>query len=56
MMLTSGGQGGDVARCRELGIAAYMMKPVKQSALLDAILRALGRPGTGVRPSGLRPP
>jgi two-component system, sensor histidine kinase and response regulator len=42
MMLTSGGQSGDVARCRELGIAAYMMKPIKQSALLDSILLALG--------------
>jgi CheY-like chemotaxis protein/HPt (histidine-containing phosphotransfer) domain-containing protein len=39
-MLTSGGQPGDVARCRELGIAAYLMKPVKQSDLLDAIVTA----------------
>ncbi len=48
MMLTSGGQTGDVARCRDLGIAAYMMKPIKQSALLEAILFALGTP-TGSR-------
>jgi CheY-like chemotaxis protein len=44
LMLTSGGQAGDAARCRELGIAAYLMKPVKQSELLDAILLALGAP------------
>ena len=44
MMLTSGGQTGDVARCRNLGIAAYMMKPIKQSALLDTLLLALGKP------------
>jgi len=42
MMLTSGDQPGDVARCEQLGIAAYLMKPVKQSELLDAILLAMG--------------
>jgi PAS domain S-box-containing protein len=54
MMLTSGGQSGDVARCRELGIAGYMMKPIKQSALLDAILRVLGK-ASGERPSPAPP-
>jgi len=29
------------ARCRELGIGTYLTKPVRQSDLLDAILRAL---------------
>lgn len=43
MMLTSGDRPGDAARSRELNIAAYMMKPVKQSELLDAILLAVGR-------------
>jgi two-component system, sensor histidine kinase and response regulator len=42
MMLTSDGQRGDAARCRELGIAAYLVKPVVQSQLLEAILRVLG--------------
>jgi CheY-like chemotaxis protein len=42
MMLTSAGQRGDAARCRELGIAAYLIKPVSQSQLLDTILRVLG--------------
>jgi len=37
MMLTSAGQRGDAARCRELGIAAYLTKPINQSDLLDAI-------------------
>lgn len=41
MMLTSGGGGNDVARCRELGVAAYLIKPIKQSDLMDSILRAL---------------
>jgi len=43
MMLTSGGQRGDAARCRRLGIAAYLTKPVAQSELRDAILKVLGR-------------
>lgn len=42
MMLTSAGQRGDAARCRELGIAACLIKPVGQSQLLDAILSVLG--------------
>ncbi|HLY62423.1 MAG TPA: response regulator [Terriglobia bacterium] len=42
MMLTSAGQRGDAARCRELGIAAYLTKPIKQSDLLEAISVALG--------------
>jgi signal transduction histidine kinase/CheY-like chemotaxis protein len=41
MMLTSGGQRGDAARCEELGIAAYLIKPVRQAELREAILRAL---------------
>jgi two-component system, sensor histidine kinase and response regulator len=41
VMLTSAGQAGDVARCRELGISASLMKPVKQSDLLATILTAL---------------
>ena len=41
MMLSSAGQRGDAARCRELGIARYLTKPIKQSNLLDAILTVL---------------
>lgn len=41
MMLTSGDQIGNVARCERLGIAAYLMKPAKQSELFDAIMLAL---------------
>src|SRR3989454_2285099 len=43
MMLTSDRQAGDAARCRELGIAACLTKPITQSDLLDAILRVLCR-------------
>jgi CheY-like chemotaxis protein len=41
MMITSVGQRGDAARCRELGIAAYLIKPIVQSQLFDAILDIL---------------
>lgn len=42
MMLTSAGYRGDAARCAELGIAAYLLKPVRQAELRDAIVHALG--------------
>jgi CheY-like chemotaxis protein/HPt (histidine-containing phosphotransfer) domain-containing protein len=42
MMLTSSGQRGDAARCKQLGIDAYLVKPVRKSELLSAILSALG--------------
>jgi len=41
LMLTSAGQRGDAARCHELGIAAYLTKPVNQSDLLNAITNVL---------------
>jgi PAS domain S-box-containing protein len=41
MMLTSGGQRGDTARCEELGIAAYLIKPVRQTELREAVIRVL---------------
>ena len=42
MMLSSSGQLGDAARCRALGIAAHLTKPVAPADLLRAIRRALG--------------
>ena len=42
MMLTSGDRPEDMARCEQLGIVGYMLKPVKQSELLEAIELALG--------------
>ena len=42
MMLTSGGQRGDADRCRQLGISAYLSKPVRQWELREAVLRVLG--------------
>jgi signal transduction histidine kinase/DNA-binding response OmpR family regulator len=44
IMLTSAGRSGDAARCRGLGIAAWLVKPIIPAELLKAILTALGMP------------
>jgi two-component system, sensor histidine kinase and response regulator len=41
MMLTSGDRRGDSELCRRLGLAEYVLKPVTQAELLDAITRIL---------------
>ncbi len=52
VMLTSAGERGDAARCLKLGIAAYLLKPVRQSELLFTISRVLNGPSIGeARPS-----
>jgi two-component system sensor histidine kinase/response regulator len=47
LMLTSAGRQGDGAQCRALGIAGYLMKPISQTELLEAILVVLGKPSGG---------
>ena len=47
IMVTSGGQRGDAGRCRELGISAYLTKPVRQVDLLETIVNILGAKGRG---------
>jgi len=42
MMLTSAGHRGDAARCEELGVSAYLLKPIRQSELREAVARVLG--------------
>jgi two-component system, sensor histidine kinase and response regulator len=42
MMLTSADHRGAAERCRELGVAAYLSKPIRQSELREAIARVLG--------------
>jgi len=41
LMLSSSAQQGEHERCRQLGISAYVAKPIQPSELLDAILSAL---------------
>ena len=50
MMLTSDTRGGDISRSRELGVASYLVKPVKKNDLLSAIANALGQSKTSEKP------
>ncbi len=52
MMLTSDNRAGDIARARELGIAGYMVKPIKREELKKAIAASLSTPGAA--PEGER--
>jgi two-component system, sensor histidine kinase and response regulator len=42
MMLTSGDQVESAARCRQMGVETYLIKPISTSDLLESILRAIG--------------
>jgi len=42
LMLSSAGLRGDGERWRQIGVAAYLTKPLKNSELLDSILSAMG--------------
>jgi len=57
MMLSSAAQHSAAERCRSLGVAAYLTKPIKQSELLDAILRLLNpaeHPGAQAKSASCR--
>lgn len=43
LILTSMGQRGDAIRLEALGCSGYLLKPVKQQMLFDAVLAVLGR-------------
>lgn len=47
IILTSLGNRGDVAHLKEVGCDGYLVKPVKQSLLLDAIITVLREKGAG---------
>jgi CheY-like chemotaxis protein len=53
ILLTSDDLHGEVARFRELGIAACAMKPVQQDELLEIIYRVLARPDPMETPAAL---
>jgi CheY-like chemotaxis protein len=53
MMLSSADRNGDVLRCREIGVACYLRKPITKPELFDAILKAMGA-GTLAEPEPLR--
>jgi two-component system sensor histidine kinase/response regulator len=54
LMLTSADRAGDAARCRELGMAAYLVKPVKAAdlhlAIAVSLQGSLARATAGPRP------
>jgi len=43
LMLSSQGQGMDIARCQEIGVNGYLIKPIRSSDLLNAILTVLNK-------------
>jgi CheY-like chemotaxis protein len=43
LMLTSSGFRGSADRCRELGVSAYLLKPIRQSELRDVLTKVLGK-------------
>jgi two-component system, sensor histidine kinase and response regulator len=53
VMMTSAGFQGDAARCRELGIEAYLSKPIGHSDLLGAIKRVFNPQGGEQKKNGL---
>jgi CheY-like chemotaxis protein len=55
IVLTSGARPEDLQRCSELKVTAHLMKPVKQSELLDAIGSSLGADVTSTEGSAAVP-
>ena len=51
MMLSSSGEYSDAARCRSLGMASFMVKPVSSSELLKEIVQVLSSASQGRRPT-----
>jgi two-component system, sensor histidine kinase and response regulator len=51
MMITGHGQRHDAARCREIGIRAYLSKPVKPFELYSGIVSALATDETSAAPT-----
>ncbi len=56
IMLTSGGYRGDLERCRQLGIVAYLHKPIRKRELLAAIVTALGQHQTAAQAAPVMQP
>ena len=60
ILLTSGDRPGDLARARQLGISATLLKPLQQRELMETILRVMGHEGDPegllVSPAVVRPP
>jgi signal transduction histidine kinase/CheY-like chemotaxis protein len=55
LMLTSGESRGDLARSRELGISAYLTKPVRRRELRAAVAAAISEKGQSGDPEAAKP-
>lgn len=55
LMLSSGGEPGEAWQARHAGVAICLFKPFKQSELLGAILKALGKVAPAESVTGARP-
>jgi two-component system, sensor histidine kinase and response regulator len=60
ILLSSGDRPGDLARARQLGISANLLKPLQQRELMETILRVMGHEGDPegllISPAEERPP
>jgi signal transduction histidine kinase/CheY-like chemotaxis protein len=56
MMLTSSGEYGDSERCRALGIAAYLTKPIGSADLHEVVCRVIARSQPASSAAPARPP
>ncbi len=52
VMLSSGASSEGIERCSEVGGAAYLMKPIKQSELFDAVVRSIDASELAEAPGG----
>ncbi|MGC2111232.1 MAG: response regulator [Candidatus Korobacteraceae bacterium] len=50
LMLSAGLRPGDITRCRELGVSAYVIKPIRRGELLNVITRVLQEQDTFTAP------
>jgi signal transduction histidine kinase/DNA-binding response OmpR family regulator len=56
VLMPSFGQRGDARIAREIGIAGYLPKPVRQSQLFDCLVTVLRRPGVVATPASAPTP
>ena len=55
VMLTSSRQRNDAERCRALGVAAYLLKPIREAELREALARVLSSQNAPVVPAAPSP-
>ena len=55
MMLSSAASEEDAARCKDLGIELYLIKPIKQSELLDSMMNLIVGPAADAHAAAAQP-